>query len=316
MQTGKMKNQPREMIDVVGTGFTVLDRLYADGQFASEALGGSCGNVLVSLAMLHRKVAPVLSLGFDEIGSRLIDEFRVAGANTQYICRHYGRRSPVLRQELDTSSGRHSFSFVCDETLEEYPRYEPIGRDEVRLAKDALVCCTVFYADRLSPTILEAMECAHSSGAIIYFEPSIYDESLFSEALALTSILKYSSDRLGPMLDEPVAASTAIAIVTHGEDGLEVRHGRERLWSAAIPAKRVLDTCGSGDMVSVGLIDWLLTQSISAQTSLTLDHIRGGISAGQRLAAENCAFAGARGVFQHRDIEYLRSLLSDGGSHL
>ena len=132
-------SQPREMIDVVGTGFTVLDRLYSDGQLASEALGGSCGNVLVSLAMLHRQVVPVLSLGFDEIGSRLVDEFRVAGANTQYICRHYGRRSPVLRQELDTSSGRHSFSFVCDETLEEYPRYEPIGRDEVRCQRLAFV---------------------------------------------------------------------------------------------------------------------------------------------------------------------------------
>lgn len=308
-------SKPREMIDVVGTGFTVLDRLYSDGLFASEALGGSCGNVLVSLAMLHRQVVPVLSLGFDEIGSRLVDEFRVAGANTQYICRHYGRLSPVLRQELDTSSGRHSFSFVCDETLEEYPRYEPIDRDQVRLAMDALERCTVFYADRLTPTILEAMECAHSSGAIIYFEPSIYDESLFSEALALTSILKYSSDRLGQMLDESVAASTAIAIVTHGEDGLEVRQGHERVWSAAIPAKRVLDTCGSGDMVSVGLIDWLLTQSISAHTSLTLDDIMSGVCAGQRLAAENCAFAGARGVFQHHDIEYLRTLLSEVGSH-
>lgn len=301
--------QPRESIDVVGTGFTVLDRLYADGDFTAEALGGSCGNVLVSLAMLHRQVAPVLSLGFDEIGARLVDEFRLAGANTRYIHRHEGRRSPVLRQELDTASGQHSFSFYCHETLEEYPRYEPIGPAEMRFAEEALDGCTLFYADRLSPTILEAMERAHASGAIIYFEPSIFDGSLFDDALALTSIVKYSSDRLGPDLDERVAASAAIAIVTHGADGLEVRHGHERVWSAAIRAERVMDTCGSGDMVSVGLIDWLLTRPASVRRRLAIHDLMCGVLAGQRLAAENCAFAGARGLFQHRDAAYVRSLL-------
>src|SRR3546814_10628803 len=59
-----------ERVDVAGTGFTVLDRVYADGGFAGEALGGSCGNVLVSLAMLHRHVAPLLALGMDNTGER------------------------------------------------------------------------------------------------------------------------------------------------------------------------------------------------------------------------------------------------------
>lgn len=301
--------QRRDSIDVVGTGFTVLDRLYADGDFTAEALGGSCGNVLVSLAMLRRQVAPVLSLGYDEIGAQLIDEFRLAGANTRYIYQHEGRRSPVLRQELDTLSGQHSFSFICHETLEEYPRYEPIGPAEVQSSLHAFEDCTLFYADRLSPAILDAMERAHLGGAIIYFEPSIFDGPLFDEALALTSILKYSSDRLGAELDERVAASAAIAIVTHGEDGLEVRHGHERVWSAAIPAAIVMDACGSGDMVSVGLIDWLLARPASVRHSLSIHDLMSGVVAGQRLAAENCGFAGARGLFKHRDAAYVRSLL-------
>lgn len=34
--------------DVVGTGFTVLDRIYADARgVAVEGLGGSCGNVQI-----------------------------------------------------------------------------------------------------------------------------------------------------------------------------------------------------------------------------------------------------------------------------
>src|SRR3546814_19771077 len=72
-------------VDVVGTGFTVLDRIYADGDFAAEELGGSCGNVLVSLAMLRRQVAPLLALGMDDIGTRLVEEFRRAGADPRFI---------------------------------------------------------------------------------------------------------------------------------------------------------------------------------------------------------------------------------------
>ncbi|MFC3711211.1 PfkB family carbohydrate kinase [Sphingoaurantiacus capsulatus] len=300
----------RDMIDVVGTGFTVLDRLYADGDFTAEALGGSCGNVLVSLAMLHRQVAPVLALGLDEIGEQLLAEFETAGADTRYIHRHAGRRSPVLRQELDTRSGQHSFSFTCRDTFEEYPRYQPIGHEELQSATAALENCALFYTDRLSPAILGAMAQANSGGAIIYFEPSEIDHSLFADALAITSVLKYSSDRLGPELDDMVAASGAIAIVTYGADGLELRHGYERIWSAAYPVEQVMDTCGSGDMVSVGLIDWLLARASPRLSRLGIHDLMGGVAAGQRLAAENCAFAGARGVFQQRDVAYVRSILA------
>ncbi|TGQ77348.1 MULTISPECIES: PfkB family carbohydrate kinase [unclassified Mesorhizobium] len=299
----------RDVIDVVGTGFTVLDRLYADGDLTAEALGGSCGNVLVSLAMLQRQVTPVLALGLDEIGEQLLAEFEIAGADTRYIHRHPGRRSPVLRQELDTRSGHHSFSFTCCDTFEEYPRYQPIGHEELQSAMVALENCTLFYTDRLSPAILDAMAQAYHGGAIIYFEPSDIDHALFDEALAITSVLKYSSDRLGPELDDKVAASAAMAIVTYGADGLELRHGRERIWCAAYPAKQVTDTCGSGDMVSVGLIDWLLARATPRLAALDIHDLMGGVVAGQRLAAENCAFAGARGVFRQRDVSYVRSIL-------
>ena len=298
------------MIDVVGTGFAVLDRLYADGDFTAEALGGSCGNVLVSLAMLHRQVAPVLALGLDDIGEQLFAEFEIAGADTRYIHRHPGRRSPVLRQELNTHSGQHSFSFICRDTFEEYPRYQSIGNEELQSATGVLENCALFYTDRLSPTILDAMVQAHHGGAIIYFEPSDIEHALFDEALAVTSVLKYSSDRLGPELDDKVSASAAIAIVTYGADGLELRHGHERIWSAAYPAKQVKDTCGSGDMVSVGLIDWLLAHAVPRFSGLGINDLMGGVVAGQRLAAENCAFAGARGVFHHRDVSYVRSILA------
>src|ERR1700732_4917235 len=88
-------------VDVAGTGFAVLDRVYAKREKAFESLGGSCGNVLVSLAMLERTVFPLLALGDDAVGNSMVDEFVRAGADTRYISRRYGMLSPVLAQWLD-----------------------------------------------------------------------------------------------------------------------------------------------------------------------------------------------------------------------
>ena len=245
--------------DVVGTGFTVLDRLYQDGRFSDESLGGSCGNVLVSLAMLRRVVAPVLRLGLDMEGDQLMSEFYAAGAITSHIHRSPDLRSPVLAEKLDTASGVHRFSFKCPETDADLPRYEPIGEPELLEALPLLEECSVFYADRLSGCILEAMRTARNGGAIVFFEPSeIGDSILFERALALSTIVKYSSDRLDDELEG--MAVDCIKIVTHGSSGLEVRDGSSKIWCGAIEANEVRDTCGSGDMVSVGIIDWLLTE--------------------------------------------------------
>src|SRR3546814_20303554 len=110
-------------------------------------------------------------------------------------------------------SGRHTFRLRCRDTFEEFPRYEAIERSQLRSAAALVAGCSVFYADRVSPTILEAMEVAHSAGAIVYFEPSDLDGDLFDDALALTPILKYSSARLGPEFDERVAATAVLEIV-------------------------------------------------------------------------------------------------------
>ncbi len=123
------------MIDIAGTGFTAMDRVYANSKKAFEALGGTCGNVLLSLAMLNRSVVPLLSLGQDSIGDSLIDEFDRAGADTRYILRRQNVASPILAQQLDTESGQHSFSFICPETNDHLPKYRPIDDAQVENAK-------------------------------------------------------------------------------------------------------------------------------------------------------------------------------------
>lgn len=295
-------------LDVAGTGFTVLDKIYATGSpNNSMALGGSCGNVLLSLAMLRRRVAPILTLGFDEAGRRLINEFEGAGAEMSFVrCRH-DRSSPVLAQIVDPRLGAHSFAWTCPATSEALPRFTPVAREEVESAIPALERAAVFFVDRLTDAVVNAMELAMRSGVIVFFEPSeVGEQELFDRAVAASSILKFSADRLGEF--NPPDERT-VTIVTHGEAGLELRHAGERRWLEPFPARDVRDTCGSGDMVSVGLIHWLLTLRPDPRDGLDLAAVIPGVRSGQRLAAENCAYVGARGLFRQRGAEFARAVL-------
>ena len=303
-----MLNRELDNPQVVGTGFTTLDRVHVNGMFAKEELGGSCGNVLVSLALLRHQVAPLIVLGQDDIGGQLVDEFARAGADIRFITQRSDIRTPIVAQDLCTSTGQHSFSFKCKKTNNKFPRYFPVGFQEVESAGHALDSCSIFYVDRLSSSILVAMERAHLAGALIFFEPSAAPEIHFERALELASIVKYSSDRLGSEIDCKVSHCPALAIITHGSDGLEIRSGDQTVWQKAVAAETLTDTSGCGDMVSLGLIDWLLSDRCFRH-ALHVDNLSAGILAGQHLAAANCAFTGARGLFRELGPEYVRRLL-------
>src|SRR5262249_9198090 len=135
------------------------------------------------------------------------------------------------------------------------------------------------------------------------------DDDLLDRAITLCSIVKYSADRLSDGLCARMLGSGAIAIATHGAAGLEVSQDGKRAWCAAMKAPVVRDTCGSGDMVSVGIIDWMLTHHKRSSAQPPLDDFLPGVIAGPRLAAINCAYAGARGVFRHQGASCARSIL-------
>ncbi|KQX38201.1 hypothetical protein ASD04_11315 [Devosia sp. Root436] len=296
-------------VDVVGTGFITLDVIYEDGNRAAEALGGSCGNVLISLAQLNRSVAPVVKLGLDDVGGFLEEEFRHAGAVTKYISRSADIGSPVLLQEVETANGRHNFSFTARGSDARFPRYSAIETTHTSAARGLIQSCVVFYTDRLTETIADAMEMAWTSGAMVFFEPSeIEDAKLFRRAMQYVSILKCSEERISSWDDAPVG-DHALTIVTHGALGLQLRQGSQSMWCDAMPAPRLVDTSGSGDMVSVGLIDWLVSHK-QARFVWNMAEMAAGVRAGQLLAATNCAYLGARGVFNAIGVDGVRRLLA------
>lgn len=296
---------------VVGTGLVALDRIHVGtSHHLFEELGGSCGNVLISLAMLGRSVTPLLRLGMDEVGVRLERDLRHAGADTRLIVQRREVCSPIIIEMLDPDSTEHEFLFTCPLSSERFGRFQSITRHELERARPVVSTCGIFYADRLSGTICDAMEAAAAGGAIVHFEPSgIADPELFERALAVCHFFKYSIDRLSP--DGVVTLRPDVfSIVTAGHDGLEVRHRGHVHRFPATPAAVVRDTCGSGDMVTLGLLDAVLQSGASGGASLTLDIVLEGVTAGQRLAAANCAYVGARGLFRERGAGHVRKILA------
>lgn len=295
-------------LDVTGTGFTVLDRILLDGTHLRDSLGGSCGNVLLTLAMLGRSVAPILSLGDDEVGRRLARDFARAGADVGCVRLRPNERSPVLIHEIESATGEHSFRWPEGDVGS--GRYVPINAADLDASRSVIARGAVFYADRLSGTVLDAMRIAWESGAIIFYEPSdMPDEGMLRQALAMASLLKCSADRLGTRLaDLPF---DGVRILTKGAEGLSIDDGSETISCPAVEVVRVLDACGSGDLVSVSVIDHLLKGRRDGGR-LRSKGILDGIRAGQKLASENCRYPGARGLLEACGADYLARTLRGG----
>lgn len=282
---------------VAGTGFATMDRIYTPFRNRPiEALGGSCANVLVSLAMLGHHVTPILNLGSDATGSFLLDEMERAGCATQFVFREPNEESPITIEFLDIQLAQHAFSSTCPETHRRLPAYKPIAESNADRARGAIRAASFFYVDRLSVSTLQAMEEASRAGALVLFEPNaLRDWPLFRRALPFIDILKVSQDTRAE-IDTQEFETPPYFITTYGNEGLTLQTDAHKLRLASMAAPRLVDTCGAGDMVTTGLIHALMNGG-ATRRSIQIDEIYSGLIMGQWLAALNCAFVGARGVF-------------------
>jgi len=297
---------------VAGTGLTAVDRIYADDYAAPmEALGGSCGNVLLSLAMLGHPVFPVVNLGDDDHGRFLFDEFEKAGCETRYVSRAQTGSSPVIVEIVDTANASHRFTSTCPQTFVRFPKWRSIDHGHVCQAAETLKSVSVFYADRVSESIVLAMEEARRAGALVFFEPASGDHEMFSRAVRCATVIKLSDETAGKNVADHDLDPKAIVIRTHGALGLTVSNRTARRHFPSSFAPRVVDTCGSGDMLTTGLLDLVLKRWYR-NGSWKVEDIFEGIEVGQRLAALNCGFTGARGLFLAAGATHVREMLDRG----
>jgi fructokinase len=170
---------------------------------------------------------------------------------------------------------------------------------------------SVFYADRVSESIVLAMEEAKRAGALVFFEPASADDELFARAVRYATVIKLSDETVGKSIADGDLDPRTIVIRTHGAHGLTVSSGDVRRHFPASFAPRVVDTCGSGDMVTTGLLDLVLKRWYR-EGSWKVEDIFEGVEVGQRLAALNCGFTGARGLFLAAGASYVRDMLDRG----
>ena len=102
--------------------------------------------MLVSLAMLGHRVAPIVALGTDVDGDFLVREFHGARCMTDLICRKPEIRSPVIVEHVDPLRAQHWFSSRCPETLEALPHWRSIEAEQVWSARALLEKVLVFMS--------------------------------------------------------------------------------------------------------------------------------------------------------------------------
>lgn len=314
---------PREahQCSCVGTGFIVLDVIrdtIGTGTTEKRFAGGSCGNVLTILAYFGWIANAVGRIGDDEPGHELLADLAKWGVDTELLQVEIGRGTPIIVQEnyLDSRGRpRHRFSRACPVCGASLPAYRPLLTSEAATIAAKLPSHSVFYFDRVAPGTLELAQKSRASGALVVFEPSgIKDERLFAECLKTAHIVKYANDRIEGIHGLVAKAKVPIEIETQGANGLRLRvraNGRMGAWKdlPAFSAPDLRDAVGSGDWLTAGLVNGLVTSGAPIEEQVQ-DPRAVAIAAqhGQALAALNCGFEGARGLMYAADAKRVLDL--------
>jgi fructokinase len=299
---------------IFGTGLITLDViLNADTpEQGVLAAGGTCGNVLTALSYLGWDAYPVARLNGDAASVLVQDDLRRWGVELKFATQEPSAPTPVIVQTIDRDKhGRpsHRWSLRCPACRSWLPSFRPVTGKAARTLLDALAdtkppgfAPQVFFFDRVSRGAIILAEAFAAQGALVVFEPSgVGDPKLFSEALAVAHVLKYSHERLPDLATTgPSSRRRLLEIETRGAAGL---HYRSRLlrsgsWYSleAIPAPKVVDTAGAGDWCTAGALTRLSVAGSAGLADVGAEALRDGIRFGQAVAAMACGYEGARGV--------------------
>jgi sugar/nucleoside kinase (ribokinase family) len=292
---------------VFGAGLIALDLVVsADPQSPVRAwAGGTCGNVLSILAYLGWTSFPVARMNGDPASERVRSDMSRWGVRLDYAECEPRAHTPIIIQQIRRGRDgrpRHRFSWSCPRCGQWLPGFKPVTLRAVETVRPALANASAFFLDRLSRATLDLAALAASRGAVVVFEPSGQaSEKLMAEAISLAHIVKYAAERLsgvrGVMSKD---SATLLEVQTLGEQGLKFRHrlgGAKPKWThlPAIAAPRLVDTCGSGDWCTAGLMTGLAGDGLAGLQAADLDQVTEALRYGQALAAWNCGFEGARG---------------------
>ena len=292
---------------IFGTGLIALDLVMGSDPQSPvwSSAGGTCGNILSILAFLGWDAFPIARMNGDAASERVKADMARWGVRLDFASCDPTSRTPIIIQEIrrrSDGSPTHRFSWSCPRCGNWLPSFKAVTLDAAERVAPSLKNAAVFFMDRLSRAALSLAARASADGAIVVFEPSARsDEKFFAEAIRIAHIVKYADQRLaaagGAMAGD---SATLLEVHTLGAEGLRYRHRSgltpsDWMYSPAMPAPRLADTCGAGDWCTAGILAKAAIRGQAGLRSGGVAAIRRALRYGQALAAWNCAFEGARG---------------------
>lgn len=289
--------------------------------------GGTCGNVLSILAMLGWDAYPIARMNGDPASQRVRADMKQWGVQLKFASCKPTTDTPIIVQHIlrkRDGSPSHRFSWACPHCGSWLPSFKPVTTKAVEYVSEHMGEAKAFFMDRLSRSALLLAQQAADAGAVVVFEPSARsDEKLLGEALKIAHIIKCSNQRFAQIpgaMDR--CSATLVEIQTFGANGLRYRHRLGRNTSSwkqldAVPPAHLADTCGSGDWCTAGLLSMVAANGREGLVGIGPDGLAEALRFGQKLAAWNVGFEGARGgmyAFERKELEKHIQALASGRS--
>jgi fructokinase len=297
-----------------GAGLVALD-VIVNGSPDSPAFlsaGGSCANVLTSLAYLGWDVAPVARLKKDRASRELVKDLEAWNVDQQFISRESDGSTPIIIHRVykdKVGNPKHRFEFRDPDLGSWLPQYKPVLASYIENIELSTKKPNIFYFDRASRGTIDLAKKSKECGALVFFEPtSLGEPRLFKEAIATSDIIKFSSERIDNYDILFPTQQCTLEIRTLASDGLEYRfsHNKRSIkWESlkpfAVQQALVKDTAGAGDWCSTGIINTLGHNGINGFNNLKKDAIIMALNTGQAFSALSICFNGARGIMYELD---------------
>lgn len=292
---------------VYGTGLIALDLVLGldpNSPVRSWA-GGTCGNVLSILAYLGWEAFPIARMNGDPASDRVRADMAQWGVRLEFANCGPTAHTPIIIQEIRRGrDGRpkHRFSWSCPKCGQWLPAFKPVTTAAVDAVAPALKDASVFFLDRLSRASLTLAKEAAARGAVVVLEPSgKATDKLMAEAIGVAHVVKYADQRLAGVEGVMgIGSATLVEVQTLGETGLRYRHRFGKAPSdwvhlGAVPAPRLVDSCGSGDWCTAGFVAKAAVGGLAGLRDGGPQGVQAALRYGQALAAWNCGYEGARG---------------------
>lgn len=297
----------------IGAGFVALDVIFTSNSTRPEFLaGGSCGNVLTILSYLGWSSIPIVRLGKDTEGDRIIEDMKKWNVITKFIEKDSKIPSPRIIQKIYSGKNpKHSFSLKCS-----HGKWLPDRRSflltSLKQIESQIPTSNVYYFDRSTPSSLLLAKQQKEKGALIVFEPPrLLDDKNFKNCLEISDIVKHCYNLRSN--DKSLNLKIPLEIQTRGAQGLRYRANvlGQTKWKeiAAFHVDNLVDAAGSGDWLTAGLIHVLGQNAL--KWKITDKKLQNAFRIGQCLAALNCHYMGARGLMYNISSAQLLNLVSD-----